>query len=185
MKTIQTLFIVTLLFSLTASSQITGGNWMVGGSGRFVSNSIKTTIKADNTTQTLSGKVLILQPNIGYFLADKFAVGLSPTFGVNFLADFTETYYSVGGFSRYYLLKSDKLINVLTQIEYSYSPRLNGRSSSEDLGFKAGPVLYFNNSVALELTLNYNIVKYDDDFATSKYNTIIVGIGFQIHLEKK
>ena len=184
MKTLKLFFIAAFLLTISANSQITKGNWMVGGSGNFESNNIETTIKSSNTISTQTGKGLLLQPNIGYFLANKFAIGLSPSFSIGSTNENkTITSYAVGGFARYYLLKPEKLINIVTQIEYSYSPPQRN-SSVENLGFKAGPALFFNESVALELTLNYKIINFDSDYSSSKWKTFNVGIGFQIHLKK-
>ena len=184
MKTIKLFFIATILFTLSANAQITKGNWMVGGTGNFESNNIETNIKSSNTTSTQTGKGLFLQPNVGYFLANKFAVGLSPNLSISFSNDDkTITSYAVGGFARYYLLKPEKLINIVTQIKYSYSPPQRN-SSVENLGFKAGPALFFNESVALELTLNYKITNFDSEFSSSKWKTFNIGLGFQIHLKK-
>ena len=184
MKTIKLFFIATILFTLSANAQITKGNWMVGGTGNFESNNIETNIKSSNTTSTQTGKGLFLQPNVGYFLANKFAVGLSPNLSISFSNDDkTITSYAVGGFARYYLLKAEKLINIVTQIEYSYSPPQRN-SSVENLGFKAGPALFFNESVALELTLNYKITNFDSEFRTSEAKTIKKGLGLQVQLKK-
>lgn len=184
MKTTKLLFITALFSFVTSNAQITKGNWMVGGTGNFESNNIETNIKSSNSTSTQTDKGLLLQPNVGYFLFDKFAVGLSPNLSISYTNENkTTTRYAFGGFARYYLLKPEKIINIVTQIEYLYSPA-QSNGSVENLGFKAGPALFFNESVALELTLNYKITNFDSDFSSSKWKTFNIGIGFQIHLKK-
>ncbi|MGL2993087.1 hypothetical protein [Flavobacterium sp. TSSA_36] len=184
MKSIKLFFIATILFAISANSQITKGNWMVGGSGNFESSSVQTNIKGSNTTSTETGKSLFLQPNVGYLIVDKFAVGLSPSFSIGRTnKDKNITSYAIGGFARYYLLKPEKLINIITQIEYSYSPPQRN-ASFENLGFKTGPTLFFTDNVALELTLNYKITKFESDFSSSKWKTFNISMGFQIHLKK-
>ena len=46
--------------------------------------------------------------------------------------------------------------------------------------FKVGSVIYFNSSVGLELALNY----FSESSSDSKYNYLIISLGFQIHLIK-
>ncbi|WP_223032164.1 hypothetical protein [Hanstruepera marina] len=51
--------------------------------------------------------------------------------------------------------------------------------------FKGGGVLFFNQSVGLELFLNYILSNSKSSISNSNTNSLSIGIGFQIHLEKK
>jgi hypothetical protein len=174
-----------LLFSVLGQAQITKGNWMVGGSGSFTTT--KSYFENNNveTTQTVTG--LNIDPNIGYFVFDKFAIGTAATFNfTNPKGRDNSTYgYGLRPFIRYYFLKPEKIINVFSQASYGF---YEGRSQNGDFSsrsdqyeFKAGPAIFFNSSVALELTLNYYAAKNSEN---DKYNYFSLGIGFQIHLEK-
>ena len=184
MKTIKIFFITTILFTLSAHSQITKGNWMVGGYVNFSSN--KSEYKPTNGVKsTSSGSGILLSPTIGYFLIDKLSIGLSPSFSYSNPSNGDNTFgYGGGPFVRYYLLKPDNRINILTHIGYSYFT--NSRDShSNGYVLKAGPVVYFNSSVGLEFTIDYSrsSSSYNDgsDFLSKSIN---IGLGLQVHLEK-
>ncbi len=63
--------------SLTADCQITKGNWLVGGTGKFYSYT------SQYTSATYSNEAkytqIDLSPNIGYFVMDKLAFGVRPS----------------------------------------------------------------------------------------------------------
>ncbi|POY39572.1 hypothetical protein C3L50_10415 [Flavobacterium alvei] len=184
MKTIKIFFITTILFTLSAHSQITKGNWMVGGSGNFTN--YKSTFKSNNTEFTQTGSGINISPNLGYFVADNFAVGTAVGFSFSNPsgANNNSHSYGISPFVRYYFRKSEKIINPFLQTSYGY-----GKGESDDGGsnkssgytIKGGSAIFFNSSVALELSLNYNSSKYNSD---TTYNDFTIGIGFQIHLEK-
>ncbi len=175
MKTLKTIAITILLVATSANAQITKGNWMVGGSGSFYSANLKD----QNTDSKTIG--LELRPNVGYFLADKFTIGISPLFGYGKPEKNSSVInYGIGLYTRYYLLDPEKTVNILTHVGYSYSRSNNSEYKSTSLDLRAGPAIYFNSSVALEMTLNYNSNKQ----SSTTYNILSIGLGFQIHLEK-
>jgi hypothetical protein len=79
-------FFSLLVLTSTAFGQLTKGHWLVGGSGRFYSyqNNYQT------STFTSNGKYtqIDLSPAVGYFLADKFSMGLKTTL-TSIKGDFT------------------------------------------------------------------------------------------------
>lgn len=180
MKTIQALFIAAILFTITTNAQITKGNWMVGGDASYTNSKV---INA-NDKIIGSGNSIRVFPNIGYFIIDKFALGINGNFNYGKSNGSPSNIgFGVGPFARYYFLKSEKRINLLTEANYNYySSKTQGFDSSNGSSYrlKAGPVIYFNSSVALEMSLNYISENFSNN--TSKY--FIVGFGFQIHLEK-
>ena len=176
MKTIKLFIAITLLSFVTSNAQITKGNWMVGGSGSFYS----TQLKDENLNS--KGIGLELRPNFGYFIKDKLSIGITPLLAYNKPDNGSSvTSYGVGPYVRYYLLNTEKRINILTHVGYAYYSSSNSNNKSTALDFKAGPVIYFNSSVALEMTLNYNVNKSSP---STTYNILSLGLGFQIHLEK-
>ncbi len=76
-----------------------------------------------SSTATVQFKQTTFQitPLVGYFLKDKFAVGLNPslTYGSNNVAN-TNTIITIGPFVRYYFLKPENIINLFTQGSYAY-----------------------------------------------------------------
>jgi len=182
-KTILVIISAAFIFS-NAYSQITKGNWLVGGTGSFASQLEKL------NAVDVNGLKITLSPDIGYFLVDKFAVGAMPSFAYNKNkynggTSFTQQ-ISIGPFLRYYFLRPEKTINIFVESAYQYSV-ISGSSGSSQYQnsfiFSAGPVVYFNSSVGLELTANYEI--YNNPRAIASAKTFSLGIGFQIHLRKE
>lgn len=177
--------------SLTADCQITKGNWLVGGTGKFYSY----TSQYSSATYSNEAKYtqIDLSPNIGYFVTDKLAFGVRPSFS-SIKGEVTTSgggstntqRYWIGPFARYYFLQPDKQVNILTDISYQYgffggipNGKLNQFSAM------AGPVVYFNSSVGIEFLLGYSSSLEDvEGFQKEKRKGFQIGIGFQIHLEK-
>ena len=193
------LFLLSILTIKYSTGQITKHNWLVGGTGFFNS----TTYNNDAGVPGRKISTIQLTPDIGYFIADKFAAGLKLGFsssrntisGQNSLTK--NTTYSFGPFVRYYFLPTDKQLNLLIDGSYQYGIERGGGASApsgQPLNFSitqyekntfsisAGPVVYFNSSVGLEFLIGYTTSKYVK--YNGNNNTILVGIGLQVHLEK-
>ncbi len=178
-KLFKTLFVANLLLTITSNAQITEENWLVGGSASFGKSSSKS---EGGFTQSSTG--LRIEPNIGYFVKNKFALGLSASFGYSKTDGGVSTIgYGGGPFVRYYFLKPEKIVNILAEAKYSIGTSKTQGIDESTFGtsynFKAGPVIFFNSSVALEMTLNYDTVKSDQTI----FNDLTFALGFQIHLE--
>ena len=177
-KLFKTLFIATLLFTLTANSQITKGNWLVGGDASFGNSSAKT---EDGFKQSSTG--IRILPNIGYFITDKFALGLRTSLGYSKTGENPSVIgYGAGPFARYYFLNTERIVNLFAEADYRFgSSKSQGlvSTSSSSYSFKAGPAIFFTSSVALELALYYNSSTLDK----TVFNDYGLSIGFQIHLE--
>ena len=188
MKTLTLFFFIVLATVLTTNAQITKGNWMAGGDASFFSNKSESESNLNpNVTET---SYLILTPNIGYFFMDKLSGGIS--FNFNFVEPFESVNsqsYGFNPFMRYYFLDRDKLVNVFSQINYHVGFGKNGSGTSSKTngyGVKLGSSLFFNSSVALEFSLNYNKTKNTlDGNNTRNIRQFLIGLGLQIHLIKK
>lgn len=187
----ETILIVAAIISFTiqANSQITKGNWMVGGNASFSTN---------NTSSLQGGDALNFQisPRIGYFLRNNFAMGIQFDYASQDLSNYTQSIrvglivkrFSLGPFVRYYFLNPEKQVNVFLEGNYSYGSYeskgyyliSNGRNNNYSL--QAGTAIYFNSSVAIEFTLGYYLI--NDITYGYNNNGLSTGIGFQIHLEK-
>ena len=185
MKTIKLFLALSLLLFITSNAQITKGNWMVGGSGNFTN--YKSTFQSGNTEITQTGNGLTISPNLGYFIIDNIALGtiISYSFS-NPSGDNNNSHgYGISPFAKYYFRKSEKMINPFIQASYGFNEAKSdsgGINKSNGYNIKGGTAIFFNSSVALELALNYASTEYNSD---SKSNDFTIGIGFQIHLEKK
>ena len=186
MKTVTLFFFFVLTTVLTANAQITKGNWMVGGTGNF--SSYESKYKSNGNEITNKGLGINLSPNIGYFLADKFVVGASLSIGYTKPKGSDDSFgYGIGPYVRYYFLREDKQINLFSEVNYIFGETKSGnnKSKSNGYGLKAGSVIFFNSSVGLEVSLDYNSSKLiPNNSDSSTYNNLQIGLGFQIHLEK-
>ena len=188
MKTL--FFFLILATSLSTNAQITKGNWLVGGSGSFSSIIAESKNSMGEEIETHSSGLQI-NPNIGYFLADKFVAGLD--LGINLAnsqgPDNSNWSLGFGPFVRYYFLKPEKLINIFSEANFSYGfglSEFNKDRNSTGYGLGAGSVLFFNSSVGLEFSVNYtDTVSRDNSDSDSNFKNFFVALGFQIHLEQK
>jgi len=151
------LFTVVILsfVAIKGQSQTKKGTWLLGGSASYVTSD--------------GNSALQINPNLGYFVANNFALGLNV--GYTRLEDFS--IYQFGPGLRLYFGNSNsgKLFlhggaNILTNSDFSdplygYIGRL-------------GYAVFLNRSIALEIGLGYE--KFEDSDAVFGSN-----FGFQIH----
>jgi|JI6StandDraft_1071083.scaffolds.fasta_scaffold119979_2 hypothetical protein len=182
MKFIKSLIVTSILFAFSANSQITKGNWMVGGNASlsFISSN-------DNSSKTT---ILNVSPNVGYFFFDKFSFGTLLNYSNSKTKDAmggSSIYKNVniGPFARYYILNKEKDYNLFYESSYNFS--LLKENKNTEFGNKLGTVIFLNSSVGFEFSLKYSINKYkypNGILPDSKSDNFIFGLGLQIHLEK-
>ena len=188
-------FFSLLMLSNTSFGQLTKGHWLAGGSGRFYSykNNYQTSAFTSNGNYTQ----IDISPNVGYFIAHKFALGLKTTLS-SLRGDWTATSgtgatntqrYLYGAFGRYYFLEAEKQTNILVDASYQTGiiRGLNDtKGTLNNFSISAGPVIYFNSSVGIEFLLGYatDIEKYSSQVQTEKRNGLQFSVGLQIHLIK-
>jgi hypothetical protein len=195
MKIILTLISI-ISFSLTAKSQLDKGIWLAGGSGTLYSYNQTYSSPSNNTTSKYTN--IELSASIGYFAIDKLVLGLRPSFS-SFKGEVTSQgglitnskKYSIGPFARYYFLNTDKHYNILTDISYQFGvnknalpPKEHGKLNS--FSVMAGPEIFFNSSVGLEILLGYSIKEESINGQTGYQDNrkgFQVSVGLQIHLE--
>ena len=185
------LALAAFIFFNTSFAQLAKKTWLIGGNGMYTSSKAKSNGDLINTYRGLT-----LEPNIGYFVIDKFVtgLGLSGRFGSGKYpqVDGTSTYdkwktIGVGPFARYYFLNAENTVNIFSTGSALYSVNTNNNTSvkSEDFhyAFGAGAEVFFNSAVGLELLLEY----YNDKALNSDWSTsgLQFKIGFQFHLEKE
>lgn len=177
--------VLFIILGVVSNAQLTKGNWLVGGSGSYISNKYSTT---DQKT-----KKITVAPNIGYFLLDKLPVGIKANYSLNKVINPNGTNakdesFVVGPFCRYYFLKEDKLVNFFVEGNYAfgfYNITAGGSfkdGSVRNYSILAGPVIYFNSNVGLEFTIGYYDNKYIQPNITN--SGMSINVGLQIHLEK-
>lgn len=186
------IFCFALLFSKNSHAQIDKGIWLVGGSGKFYS--YNSTYNSTSYSNEAKYTQIDLSPTIGYFVADKLALGIKPTFSsikgkVTSAGGGTTNVqrYLIGPFGKYYLLNTTNNYNVVSEVSYQLGLFNAGAQKGKLSTFSAllGPVIYFNKSVGLEFLLGYSYSKEDVEQANKEIRKgFQIAIGFQIHLEK-
>lgn len=186
MKALKLIFVTLVLFSITSQAQITKGNWMLGGTGNLTSYENKAIQNGNDVGD--KGYAISISPNIGYFFINKLAVGSTISLGYSNSNRYDEFQrYGFGPFVRYYFLKEEKRINVFAHANYVFGESKSGNNinGGNGYGFKAGPAIFFNKNVAMEVTLDYNSSKLKlSGPNSSTYNAFQISLGFQIHLKK-
>lgn len=182
--------------SIISNCQITKGNWLIGGLANFLSS--KSIYTSPNLSQTQDRVDIKISGSIGYFLLDKFALGLRPSYskskgeveGSGGNINTNENRFEFGPYVRYYFLNSDKQYNILFDLNYQYGFYWFKPTTGNINTFTAsvGPVIYFNTTVGLEFLLGYynrkEVIKINSDDYITNQKGFQIAIGFQIHLEK-
>lgn len=185
--------LAALIFFNTSFAQLAKRTWLIGGNGMYSTSKMK--IPGGSTS---SHRDLTFEPNIGYFVIDRFAAGIGASGHftnakypqvdgtVNYLK---QTQIGMGPFARYYFLNPEKTINVFSSASALYWVNTNNNTSETGkeiyYAFGAGAEVFFNSAVGLELLLEYNkfnTLNWDDEWSTSGLQ---FKIGFQFHLEKE
>lgn len=133
-----------------------------------------------------------INPLIGYFIADRFAIGLFGTY--DFVSEKYEngnkaTYsnFGFGPFIRYYILPVESRVNILFEGNGGFNKQGSSSTSSKSnfiyYNFLAGPVIFLNSSVGLEFLIGYK--GFNDNESNTRKSSINFSIGFQYHLEKE
>ena len=172
MKKVLLLVVVDAGLSVAkVNAQTERGTYLLGGGASFA---------------TTDGQSLfVLNPNIGYFVANNFAVGARAN--VVFVEDANS--YSIGPFARYYFGgKSAATTSGTTASSGTTGGKFfgqaginvgGGKNSDTELGvgLGLGYAFFLNRSIALETAAYY-------DKNGEREGTFTVGVGFQIHLSR-
>ena len=166
---------IVLMSAQAGFSQISKGQWLVGGNAGFASEK-----QGDDKSTTIT-----ISPNAGYFFIDHFAGGLRVNFQSTKPKGVSATsLYSIAPFVRYYFLPTGQKVNVFADGEYgfgSYKPGGGSSASLNEFAISAGPAIFLSPNTALEFALGYSSYggkAYGDD----RQNTFGLKIGFQVHL---
>ena len=186
-----------LFLTITAYCQLDKGIWIVGGSGSF--NAYHRDWHTPTYTVIYKNTDIIISPSVGYFIIDKLALGLRPSYLLQKQEDRGSTgiasggignssWLELGAFGRYYLLNKDNNYNIVSDISYHYGLQSNfGSNTGHSNTIKAlvGPILYFNSSVGVELLVGYNSRREIYDVGNQNVTKgFLTTVGFQIHLQK-
>lgn len=204
MKTIKLFIAVILLFASNTYGQLDKKTWMVGGSGSYRQYNFENDYILQGTSETINYKAksknIYANIKIGYFVYDRFVIGLSPS--INYFNSKVEisdsgvfsSSYSIGPFVRYYFLDKEKILNIFSEASYvtgKINP-FNGeeidKGKSNRININIGTEVFFNDSAGIEFLLGYQSLNNkfnNNNQGNVKENGLIFMIGFQLHLEKK
>lgn len=185
-----------LTFFVNVNAQLDQNSFLVGGFANFYASKSEYTSIPFPITNGYSNQInLSVSPTVGYFIADKFAVGLRPFFswgkGESFPYDPTVSggtseskRYGIGPFVRYYFLDKEKQFNILTDISYQMGVwDIGDKGKLSNFSILAGPVIYFNSAVGMEFLLGYRSQAEElKDYSTNSTRGFNVSLGLQIHL---
>lgn len=184
----KSLFIIVLLvwgFAHPASLQILeSGNFLVGSTLGFSSANSRVKQTLSTGEQTNSGPVslqLNFSPNIGYFLADNFVLGIGMDYTLGHFkeanTDRTEgSNLLFGPFFRYFYDLGDNMA-FFGELDLGFgnasndqligTTRQNINSNIISIGVGPGFTIYSDNAIGIEALFKYN-------FARSRFNTTAV-----------
>lgn len=183
MKKTITILWICILLSLTAHSQITKGNWMVGGDASF---SLNYTHYEYNEILPTHGFRGLISPGVGYFVIDKLAIGLKADLNLQPFTNVsgkkeTDISLNTGPFIRYYFLPADNIINIFGGAAYEHFFH-NYANPANTYSVFAGPTFFFNSSVAAELLAQLDYFKMQG--SEGRTISFKMNVGFQIYLKK-
>ena len=179
--------LILIVCSLNADSQITKGYWLVGGNASLDSRETGYISSYSSSDQL----ILVASCNIGYFVADKFVVGIKPSYHGNWYYENRNSIdqsniLGVGPFVRYYFRNEEETVNVFTELSYQYGKDWGNHQLETYYTNRITPMLgcsaFINECIAIEITLGYSTIYYVGYKGSN--NSIIAGIGFQFHLIK-
>jgi hypothetical protein len=189
-------FLILLLLlqvSFFANAQLNKNTWLVGGNGKFYS--YKSVLNSPSYNNEGKFTQIDLSVPVGYFVADKLAFGLKPTFSsikgeITTPGGLTTNVqrYWIGPFGRYYILNMENQYNIVTEASYQFGLyNFKGQGGNlRNFSVLAGPVIYFNTSVGIEFLLGYSYSKEDIEQGNKETRSgFQIGLGLQIHLEKQ
>ena len=159
-------------------AQVTKGNLMPGGSIAFRSTNY--TDGDDNSTH------LQIMPSLGYFFADRIAGGIKIHYAHYSNSDEKFNELLGGVFTRYYFLNVQKRTNVFAEANFALGTEKYSGYPSENkyqFGISAGPAIFINPHFAIETTLDWRSVKFNND--KGRYNSFGLAIGLQVHFPCK
>ncbi|HMR89691.1 MAG TPA: hypothetical protein PKD51_16130 [Saprospiraceae bacterium] len=162
-----TIIFTFILITHISNAQTIKGTYLLGG---------------DASYQTSEGDVIFtLNPNIGYFVVDKFVTGLS----VSYYSYRNTKSIGLNPFLRSYFLTSDRG-SAFGGIGVIYV-RQNSNDNIETLygyNLKLGYAIFLNRSIALEASANYaNLV--DKSPININEKLFSFNVGFQIHFNQQ
>lgn len=173
-----------LVSSHSMFAQINKGQWLVGGTAGF-----ETSKHGDSDAGKYTD--IWVQPDAGYFFADKLAAGLRLGFSSSKYKDEDDAFstFTAAPFVRYYFLDAAQKVNIFADASYGFgSTGAKDKASLNYFDIMAGPAVFLTPNTALEFALYYKSSggdAYKIGTEDERKNDFGLSIGFQIHLGGK
>jgi hypothetical protein len=172
---------ILMVFALAGFSQTEKGSWLLGGNIAY-SSTHETETGNSGTYSTFT-----LNPKIGFFPVNNFAVILNTNYISESSGNFNDHILSIGPSVRYYFQGQSVRFFVGSGVGFGSTSDTHNTSFQ----FEAGPSFFLTPAVALEMNINYqsSSTKYND--ADSQFNSNYtqsqfgIGFGFIIYLNGK
>lgn len=195
-KFIALVFVITISTIDSVSGQTQKGNWLIGGSGGFASSNHKMSNFPSNEGSTSTDSKIssfLINGNIGYFVKDRFAIGISPNIHLWSMKDTYTKYPSLnsssngssigmGLFTRYYFLNNQEKFNFIGEAAYSADKVTDEDTYLKKTSISIGPILFLNRNTSIDFLLNYS--NSNKNYIRNKItdNVISLNIGLQVYL---
>jgi len=193
MKIIYIIAFAFIAITTSAFSQTDQGKLIIGGSSNLGLNfrTSETEINGNNNGSEQKTTSFNISPNIGYFIIDNLAVGISLPFntGSSKFDDGKSTFSSfvVSPFVRYYFTQSNIKPYILGRVGFG-SSKSSFRSSFSDndsksnvfnFGFGGGVAIFVNDFVSFNLGINYgNSTSKPNNDSVADIKTTNSNLGF-------
>lgn len=194
-------FVLFLCFDYEISfSQLSKRTWFIEGAGTYYG--YKENYSTPTFSQVAKFTSIDFSPSVGYFILDKFVVGLKPTFS-SYKGRIIESTMGSGGstnsysltigpYLRYYFLKIDKPFNIFGDASfqlgtYNRFGGINAKGNVNTYSVLCGSEIFFNGTAGVEFLLGYmkkNVsVKNPLDPFENQKRGVYLALGLTIHLE--
>jgi hypothetical protein len=190
MKNLMYLVLTVLVFSFAANAQSFGkkGVWEIGGSLSFTS----TTQVVNDETADDSETIFLIEPYVGYFLADGFELGLIPRFRTTSFGDDSRTEFGIFLAPAYNFMLDRSNIYPFIEGRIGYNTvSVDVNDATVDLsglsfGGRGGVKIHLGGNSLLNVGIQYMLITLDPDEAPAGadgrygYNELAFSAGWTI-----
>ena len=173
--------ILPVFICYAATAQLDRGQLLLGGFMKFCNTSQK--ITGGKITQS----TISIHPDVGYFVKDKWAIGVNLDIGFDkYKYPGSETKSSdaaVGLNSRYYFLPKTNRVNLLAEAAYALGVSKDGNAEKENINrysLSSALAWFVTEQIAIEAGLSYRSTKFE--LEEERINRLCLQLGLQIHL---
>lgn len=166
------MLLLAVFVALGAQSQTEKGNLMVGGQLNL------------NTNE--GGSNFRFNPQLGYFIANNFALGGQISFDFSKAGTVKVNEFGIGPYARYYFGKGQTKPFLVSTVDYLSTSTKSNNIDVNSTGWSflagAGFAAFLNRTVALEGIIGYRYADYSNTDGSGGLN---LSLGFQLYFGKE